>query len=783
MRKKLPIILSFIIAVIIFLSFQVVSAHAATSSASDPLSQTTATQGSGDWVPDAEVTFVGKAATRASDFLTWTLQTYQWSSLPTGQSNPLQDYWRLIRNIVYAFLMLFILGTAFVMVVTKGENVTVMKFIPRFVFVIVLITLSYYIVSDIYGLVDVIQGFFLRSDLASVKVIGPSDLLNIAFGYDFNGYRLAGMANDESAFISLLLVKLTAITYYVMTGILLLRKIILWFFLILSPVFPLLLFYKPIRNTAKIWVGEFFRWLLYAPLFAIFLHGLVEMWRKGIPLSFAAANQVPGKDQVYPTAVSILLGGPGQNISITNSVNLPNTFALYVVALLMLWVVILLPFLLLKIFLDYLGTLSFKEGSTVRQVFNRGVGFFGGPMGPAPAPGQVQPTGVAKSLPFLGKRGITMNTNLSQTSTRTTTQNITKSAQEATEALKSVNISIPKMQDVARYETALMSRDVAQREQATQVHDTLQKIANPTVVTTATEREKFSQVREKLTELKTQGNPVAGQILSASGLSRGVSTVDVSLRMNQLLQHIANPQKVVMPVQRKHFELLKQKLEERKQKGDKLATEILTSAETITQTTTPEPTQKQISQEMGQKLQQAKKTGDDLATSLLSEAVAPTQAQKANLPIVNKVQQVSLEDYEEVRKMWQENYKTLEPPAGLTGETVSRNEWIKSDVNKMNEVINQLTSMDPETVNQGMDAVANILPFLLIGGFSKAEVIAYLKAKLEAAKSVLGSIAEREEEEDSLVERKTTAATATKTEEAQMELSNAEGEKEEKAHE
>lgn len=781
MRKKLPIILAFILAVVVFLSFRVVSIHAASSDPSSSSSQTTTDQGSGDWVPDAEVTFVGKAATRASDFLTWTLQTYEWSSMPSGQANPLQDYWRLIRNIVYAFLMLFILGTAFVMVITKGENVTVMKFIPRFILVILLITLSYYIVSDIYGLIDIIQGFFLRSDLASPKpLIGPHDLLNIAFGYDFSGYRLAGMANDESAFISLLLVKLTAITYYVMTGILLLRKIILWFFLILSPVFPLLLFYKPIRNTAKIWVGEFFRWLLYAPLFAIFLQGLVVMWRKGIPLSFVG---IPDNTSHYPTAVSILLGGPGQNISITNSVNLPNTFALYVVALLMLWVVILLPFLLLKIFLDYLGTISFKEGSTVRQVFNRGVGFFGGPMGPAPAPGQVQPTGAAKSLPFLGKRGVTLNTNLSQTSTHIATQNITKSAQEATEALKSVNISIPKMQDIARYETALMSRDVGQREQATQVHDTLQKIANPTVVSTVTEREKFSQVKEKLTELKTQGNPVAGQILSASGLSRGVSTADVSLRMNQLLQHIANPQKVVMPVQRKHFELLKQKLEERKGKGDKLATDILTSAEELTKTTTPEQTQKQISQEMGQKLQQAKKTGDDLATSLLSEAVAPTQAQKANLPIVNKVQQVSLEDYEEVRKMWQENYKTLEPPAGLNGETVTRNEWIKADVNKINEVINQLTSMDPDTVNQGMDAVANILPFLLIGGFSKAEVIAYLKAKLEAAKSVLGTMAEKEEEEDTLVERKAATTTASKEEEAQMELPDTEGEKEEKAHE
>ncbi len=49
--------------------------------------------------------------------------------------------------------------------------------------------------------------------------------------------------------------------------------------------------------------------------------------------------------------------------------------------------------------------------------------------------------------------------------------------------------------------------------------------------------------------------------------------------------------------------------------------------------------------------------------------------------------------------------------------------------------------------------VANILPFLLLGGFSKTEVISYLKAKLEAAKSVMTSVDAKKEEDDTLVER------------------------------
>src|SRR5581483_7159790 len=138
-----------------------------------------------------------------------------------------------------------------------------------------------------YEATDVVQGCFLRIDCTKTDSpkISTSDLLSIAFDYNhFIGYYRVGPEYEESRFISLLLVRLTAFTYYVMTGILLIRKIILWFFIIISAVFPLLLFYNPLRNTAKIWVGEFFRWLLYAPLFAIFLHGLVVMWKSGIPL-------------------------------------------------------------------------------------------------------------------------------------------------------------------------------------------------------------------------------------------------------------------------------------------------------------------------------------------------------------------------------------------------------------------------------------------------------------------------------------------------------------------
>ncbi len=631
----------------------------------------------GQWVQDAEVTFIGKTASRSASFLDWTLQNYQWLCVTKDPNNqyfcnnnndPLIPFWVIIRNIVYAFLALFVLGTAFILIITRGQNITVMRFIPRFVFIIVLITLSFSLVQVIYQATDIVQDFFLKNN---GTYISTQDLLYMGFSYqDFQGYRVSGDQYAESAFISLLLVRLTAITYYVMTGILLIRKIILWFFIIISPILPLLLFYKPIRNTAKIWVGEFFRWLLYAPLFAVFLRGLVVVWKAGIPLPFIPTDG----SVVYPTAINILLGGPGQRIyyngpgvaaGSSNSVNLPDTFALYVVALLMLWVVILLPFLLLKIFLDYLGTLSLDNNVVLKQAANR-FSFLNPSKGVPPAspkspPGAGQPAGSARALPFYASKGAAVAPIQIKS-------NIQESVRESSEILRSANLSIPKMRDIAQYETSFMSSNQSQRSQVTEMHSNLSKIANPSTAIVASEREKFTTVRQQLLDQKQKGNPIASSVLAASAAS------------------------------------------------------ITTKAEN------------------------AVKDREGHLT-----AAVHAQTQTAALPSVNHVQQVSLEDYEEVRNLWTENYENIDPPKDLSGNQIERQQWIKNDMDKINQAIALLSSPEPEKVNQGMSMVANILPFLLIGGFSKSEVVAYLKAKMEAGKSVLSQVQKKETEEDSMV--------------------------------
>ena len=147
------------------------------------------------WVKDDEVTFVGKVAARSGQFLNWVLTNYNWSTVLGGSENPLATFWATIRNIVYAFFTLFVLISAFVIIVTRGRNITVMKFIPRFIMILLLVTFSFALIQFIYQITDAIQGFFLKSPQGGI--ISQRDLLFVGFEYKgFQGYRVCGPAFD-----------------------------------------------------------------------------------------------------------------------------------------------------------------------------------------------------------------------------------------------------------------------------------------------------------------------------------------------------------------------------------------------------------------------------------------------------------------------------------------------------------------------------------------------------------------------------------------------------------
>lgn len=694
MIKKLSVlVLSLFIAVSLFLAHSdsvFAQASPATATSSTSLSESAVVQG---WTPDSEVTFAGKIAARSSNMLDLIIDNYKWADFPS-KSNPFNTIWIMIRNIVYALMSLFILAGAFLLIITRGQSITVKKFIPRFILIILLVTLSFSLIQVLYNIGDVVEVFFLRKP-NTTELIKSKDLLNISFDYkSFKGFRRVGAGDElyqyeESAFISLLLVKLTAATYYVMTIILIIRKVILWFFIIVSPIFPLLLFFAPIRNTAKIWIGEFFRWLLYGPLFAVFLAGLVSLWQSGlggVPLNdLNKPCGAPQDDFVYPTAINILLGGPCQVLAFDptgnkyNNINVPQSFMQYVVALLMLWMVILMPFILLKIFLDYLKTVDLQDNRFLNYVMqNR-------PKSPPPpntpksqphfvpvnpitpkTPPPLSPlsAGAAKQIPTEIRKELQRDIEISRSMANLKSSLLSNQQTQSNiaQVLQATKLKIFSMKDVAKMETGMISKNATTTNEYNRVSESLSRISGTSTITTPQEQQQFIQLKAKLEDEAKKGNPVAKGIVEA--------------------------------------------------------------------------------------------------------AKDPKQA---NVPEENEVQQVSLEDYEEVRKTWIENYRNLEPPNGE-----DRKAWLTEEVRQIPQAIDLMMSGDPQKQAQGKEMVKQILPFLLLGGFSKMEIVTYLKAKLEAAKTVLDELAKTEKDEDSqvYVERKAEEKPKTMTAEAEIPGSN-----------
>jgi len=839
MKKVLPIILSFFLFVVTFAS------PAMTFAATPPATQQLQTGPTDSrWVIDPEVTFIGKNAARSGDFLDWTLQNYSWAcvqQLASGQcnntNNPIAKYWSLIvLYIVVPMLFLVILVTSMVIIITRGKSLTIMRFIPRFIAVVLLIVFSYSLLQFFYEITDLIQGFFLRSNINNAcppSCISNKDLLYVGWNYgSFVGLRLLGDQYAESAFISLLLTKLTALTYFVMVFILLVRKIILWFFIIVSPIFPILLLYYPVRNTGKIWIGEFFRWLLYAPLFAIFLNGLVFLWRNQIPLAFPSAAQINSTPIEYPTAVNILLGGPQQVVSPTNSVNLPQTFALYVVSLIMLWIVILLPWILLQIFLDYAQNFAPGDTAVMKTLVNLATKNGGGGSGPQPpAEG-----GTALNLPFAkrfsvpidlkpGPNGAAKELNLQGAELKATlTQPITMpNTSVNVQVLNSANIKMPTLRDIARFDVAVTSHDVTKQQEVSRFSQQLVRIATPLAVTSSFERNQMTSLRGRLTQQGKSGNVMANSLLNAAN----ASTQNVSSLSNQkvknMLAQMSNPASASPATKEKMSQLNQMLHKESTQNNNQLASSILsvnektsdkeiqkikeqlmqssnspvskgvTSAltQSARESSQVQNTIKQISNlnsvvknadkehvtKLRGTLEKASKEGNQLASAILSvnekttsseiealqqkiqeakdkgDSVAAEVAETAKatntttLPMVNRVQNVSKEDYQAVKDMWKQNYQKLEVPQGMAG---TRADWVKDDISSIDETINMLSSQDPEKVQQGMDQVSNLLPFLLVGGFSQTQIIDYLKAKQDAAKEVSKLFATEEEEKVSV---------------------------------
>lgn len=707
---------------------------------------------SGDWIKDDTVTFLGRGANRAQGFMDWTLSNYKWNYL----DGPLTDSWKPVRNIVYTMAILAVLVTAFLIIIKGNQGVGIALFIKEFIIALLLVTFSYALARLLFQIADIFQLFFFRITGSGREFFIGKDIMNISIPEDFIGYRRNNITHNEPAFISLLLIQISSITFYVIGSILTVRKIILWFFLVSAPLYPLLIIFKPIKITSRIWVQEFLRWLLYGPLFALFLAAVVIIWKKDIltlPFNFnsSAVN--------YPTAISILVGGPGQSLSLSNSLNYNDTFIQYVVALLMLWIAILMPFILLQILLGFLAKHEFESNPVnnfIDNVRNNANSFL--KKSPPPSPPIIGPRsgGLARELPkykvVQGETNI-KNQTFNDATHKVSNQNLannTSSSQASNTSHSQINQNIRNSQqnqsqtsnfseqqhqtsNVSHSQTSNTSQTNQNARNYQQTSQFTNQSTNQSITKTQLKPDILSKATTKLINFSI---PNMSDIVKfeTARLSHTKNISSDLKKTEESLKKIANPKVSSNPVEEDKFISLQEELNQETAKGDVLAESILSAAIVV------------------RKPSDIKK-GEAQAPVDLSEL--PT----INLPTVNQIQTVSFEDYEAVKNLWLENYQQSDIPE----QSSSRKSWIEDDIQTVSKAITLLSSSDSTKVNEGLSSVSDILPFFLIGGFSQTEIIAYLKAKGTAAKLALIELAKKEENQNTLLKK-----TAQKTSSQQL---------------
>lgn len=731
---------------------------------------TTAPATTGGWQEDPVVTEVGRNSERARQLLFWVVSHPSIFTAPV-----LGQMWAFSRNVVYVLVILVIVALGLGLILSRrsgglgpifsgvsppffGLNLPSVFF--KVAAAVFYITFSYVLLLGLIQVGEILMRFF-------IETLGGKDLFNIFFAgqnvegnYNFIGYRFVDptLRNLEMINTSLFIVKLTSLTYNVMAAILILRSIILWFFIVISPFLAVLMPYYFIRNTGWVWIGTFFQWLFYGPLVALFLAALTKIWVAGIPFPFdfsrvnCPSPSCPNVNgQIYPTAINILYGGPAQTLTPTNSANYVDTYAEYVIALIMLWAVMFLPWLLLRIFRDYCCEIMEASRVVLLEILNK----LRGVLPPPPPPSGPVPTEAAKiSLPF--RKPVETPVRISLEKMESISQ---ASSFELSQAL---NLSVASLQDVAEFEM--------DKRKETKARQSLEKMVRPSTISRLEERERFSQVRSELFSRAAAGDRIAQKIISASeaapekvmavpmvvpmagpisisGLAQKarVSEKSVGSLINTLPKILASKEQRLTDLSQK-TSLSSEKVKEvlntistvvatlpGENLVEKVAEKTGVSPVKVTEiiNTLPQITQKEeiktLAATSGLQEEQVVQIINDLPK--MAQAVKPRIAPR---PV--KAPTVTIEDYEEVKGMWVSHYKEAEVPVSERIKT--REDWISEDIKNLTNTINLLGSPAPSLKKKGLEQVSSILPFILLGGFSDLETMTYLKAKLEAVKAV-----------------------------------------------
>lgn len=741
------------------------------------------------WIEDSEITAQGKSSERARQFIYWVTTHAAIDNHPV-----LTRVWGTARNLSYFLVILTAALLGLGIIIGQRTNfetgIKLWPAITKILTSILYIAFSATIVITIVQLSNVMMKFFIEN-------LGGKDLFNIYFSgiskeenyVNFIGCRDLNIRVQEAAKTEIFMLKLTNWSYYFMGGMLLLRTIILWFLLFVSPFLAILLSFAFIKNVGMIWIGVFFQWVFYGPLLALFLGGMAAIWKYGIPFVFDFSRVNTAAGYIYPTAISITYGGPAQILGTVNNGNYIDTYVEYIITLIMLWAVTIFPWWLLRSFRDYCCDGINAMKNMMLSAINPGKG---GAPSPILSPANLSSNfGAALKIPRETKTSVMTRIE--------TVEEIKKAHTE--EITQSLNIKASKITDVAHFETNKTVNET--------VNKNIKYLKNPIQAPTSAERQKYMNIRSELSSRAAKSDVAARQIIgvfTASKIEQAhfrqniITTLPKAVPVTQVISfRVKLPQEKVQQVSSSVvnavianndlISAISQKTEVAVDKTSQIlnllhqsinapATEIVQKISTATNTEKDKVTA--VIKEFSAQVKSDIKIIEAVAKeqNLNSEQVKLIIAEQTPAVVEFLPQTVSIDEYEQVKKMWTNQYEKGEVP--VTENIKTRDAWVDRDIIIITNTLNKLFSTDEKIKEQGLDDVGYILPIFLVNNLTGDQLVTYLKAKIEAAKTVK-DLLDREKEvterlkvksEETIEVLKPKKKEAEKTMEMKAELNN-----------
>ncbi len=184
------------------------------------------------------------------------------------------------------------------------------------------------------GKIRVPQGEGVNEEVISLS----NQEFSVLTSAPFNVYQ-------EQALFRFVLLVITGIAYFIIALIFVLRIVILWALLILSPILLLLAIFRSTRGWFLNWLSMYGRWLLIGPLTALGIAVIVNIWQlSGLPIS-VSDSYVP---EIFSTekVSNIVFYLPGKDTA--NTLSNTQEMMEYIIFLIMLYLPIFLGFTLTR---------------------------------------------------------------------------------------------------------------------------------------------------------------------------------------------------------------------------------------------------------------------------------------------------------------------------------------------------------------------------------------------------------------------------------------------------